>query len=643
LEYSAAPSHGFIRYRPDIDGLRAFAVLAVVVYHALPAVLPGGFIGVDIFFVISGYLISGQIFGELRQGRFNLAAFYGRRVRRIFPALAIVLLATLSYGFVILLPSELAELGGDVAGGAGFAANLMLWQEAGYFDRAAMLKPLLHLWSLGVEEQFYVVWPITLWALYRVGWLRQGLLVGLAGASFALSVVLAGQHPAADFYSPYTRFWELAAGALLAWMQRPCTVMADAISLVGLFLLSGSLVLLNSQMQFPGWLAMIPVLGALLLLGAGPEAWVNRKLLSRRVAVRIGLVSYPFYLWHWPLISYAHFLNEARPLKTFPAICLIAAALGLAAATYQWLERPLRFGGAKRGKTIFLSAVMLVTGGFGAATWAEHGFPGRFPPLPNVDITKINVAVRDGIFKPTPHMRVIKLDGITVAELGDTGSAIMFTGDSVLFQWGPRAEELLDEGRLRHRVYFVVGASCRPFPGVTYAPAFAFCANMGKAQAQVIQQDHIGTIVIGALWQGTFGNAPLSATKLYAGIEDELAVWVRQGHGVYLILPTPVGTGFDPAMMVTHRLTGFDVDQAMLKGVPMAQLVAGMAPISSQLKMLAQQAGAKTLDPLTDICGKGPVCSPFFAAGEPKFSDPNHLRPIFVRSNIMFFDQILTN
>ncbi len=633
MQTPAAP-HGFIKYRADIDGLRAIAVLCVVIYHAMPYALPGGFIGVDVFFVISGYLISGQIFGEIREHRFSLAAFYGRRVRHIFPALILVLLATLAYGFVILLPSELAALGADVAGGAGFVSNLMLWQEAGYFDRAAMLKPLLHLWSLGVEEQFYIFWPVALWLAHRAGVLRLWLLVALTAASFTASVALATAHPTMDFYAPFTRLWELAAGALLAW-RPPVPRGENTMSWAGLLLILGGAAALNARLVFPGWWAIIPVLGAVLLIAAGPEAWVNRKLLSRRAAVFIGSISYPLYLWHWPLISYAYFINNARVLKTFPALCIIAVSMALAAATYRWVERPLRYGSHKRTKTIYLALAMAATCAAGAATWAAHGFPGRFPDLPRTDIGKINLAVRDGVFATTPHMRVTVEDGITIGELGDTGSAIMFTGDSMLLQWDARVEQLLVEGRLRHRVYFVSGPSCRPYPGIGYAPDFTYCYNMPKVQARIIAREHIGTIIIGARWPDTLG-------PLAPGLTAELAGWIGQGHGVYIILPAPRGTRFDPALMVRHGFTGFTVNQAMFAGVPFSDLPAYAAPIAGELTAIAQQTGAKTLDPRPDVCGSGPICSPFFADGEPKFADENHLRPVFVRTNVLFLDALLT-
>src|SRR5215213_7670850 len=195
------------KYRPDIDGLRAFAVLAVLLYHAFPQAVRGGFVGVDIFFVISGFLISSILFTEITKGRFSFTMFYGRRIRRIFPALVICLAAVLAYGFVSLTPAELAQLGKHVFFGAGFLSNVVLWSESGYFDSAATYKPLLHLWSLGIEEQFYILWPALLWLAFRVKAKVGRLLAVLFLASFTINVALSITNIAADFYLPVSRFW----------------------------------------------------------------------------------------------------------------------------------------------------------------------------------------------------------------------------------------------------------------------------------------------------------------------------------------------------------------------------------------------------------------------------------------------------
>jgi peptidoglycan/LPS O-acetylase OafA/YrhL len=286
-------SPGASTYRPDIDGLRAFAVLSVVLYHAFPKALRGGFVGVDVFFVISGFLISSILFSEITEHRFSITGFYGRRIRRIFPALAVCLTAVLAYGFVSLLPVELAQLGKHVFFGAGFLSNIALWSESGYFDIGASLKPLLHLWSLGIEEQFYIIWPPLLWLAFRMKVPFGRLLVGLFLVSFATNIALSKNNISADFYLPMSRFWELLAGAALAWRQdiEITTKLRSWISAAGLAALLISTALLKSDMRFPGWPALLPVAGAMASILAGPKAIVNRIAFSNRAAVFIGLIT----------------------------------------------------------------------------------------------------------------------------------------------------------------------------------------------------------------------------------------------------------------------------------------------------------------------------------------------------------------
>jgi len=208
------------KYRPDIDGLRALAVLSVVLYHAhaFPKVLKGGFIGVDIFFVISGFLISTIIFSGLERGSFSFFDFFCRRIRRIFPALLLVLISCYAFGWFVLLADEYKQLGKHIAAGAGFVSNFVLWTESGYFDAGAETKPLLHLWSLGIEEQFYIVWPLILWWAWKKKFNLFTITLVLAFFSFGLNLAKYRVNGVADFYSPQTRFWELLAGALLAYI-----------------------------------------------------------------------------------------------------------------------------------------------------------------------------------------------------------------------------------------------------------------------------------------------------------------------------------------------------------------------------------------------------------------------------------------
>jgi peptidoglycan/LPS O-acetylase OafA/YrhL len=363
-------------YRPDIDGLRAIAVLAVVGFHAFPRLDPGGFVGVDIFFVISGFLISTIILAKLASHSFSFQDFYARRARRIFPALLAVLAACLVAGWVLLLPFEYKELGKQIVGAAGFASNFLLWHEAGYFDASGEAKPLLHLWSLGVEEQFYLLWPLLLF--FSRG--RRGLMLAgtalLALASFAYSLHATHHAPGAAFFSPASRWWELMAGGLLAQLVAHRGVLGGAIgnvaSLTGLALIAATLLLLDQTQAFPGWWALAPVLGTFLVLFAGPTAWLNRVVLSNRALVGCGLISYPLYLWHWPLISFAWIYRSAPPTVAM-RIGAVALAFVLSWATYMFIERPIRFGGRGRRTALALLALLAVTGAVGGAVYAGNG------------------------------------------------------------------------------------------------------------------------------------------------------------------------------------------------------------------------------------------------------------------------------
>lgn len=399
------------KYRPDIDGLRAIAVLSVVIFHAFPKLLRGGFIGVDVFFVISGFLISTIIMGSLERNTFSFIEFYIRRINRIFPALLLVLIAGLVFGWFALFADEYKQLGKHVAGGAGFISNFLFWSESGYFDAAAEVKPLLHLWSLGIEEQFYIVWPVLLWLTWNRRLNLLLITISLAVISFYINVRGVHQDAVAAFYSPLTRFWELLMGSILAYvkLQHQNTPLHpksrleveigkvfshffrknkkqtfdDVQSLIGAFLLLvGALTV--KERYFPGWWAIIPTLGAMLIIAAGSHAWFNRKVLSNRVLVWFGLISFPLYLWHWPLLSFAQIMQGEMP-SVLTRVVAVLLAIIFAWLTYLWIERPLRFGKHSQLKTIVLLLLMGIVGGVGYVCFIKNGFEYRSEQIKVVD------------------------------------------------------------------------------------------------------------------------------------------------------------------------------------------------------------------------------------------------------------------
>ena len=376
-----------------------------MIFHAFPGVLPGGFIGVDIFFVISGFLISSIIFKGLQRESFSFPGFYANRIKRIFPALLLVLSVSFVFGWFFLLPGEYAQLGKHILGGAGYIENFVLRREAGYFDVKSSLKPLMHLWSLGIEEQFYLTYPLLLWLVWRfrrnVFWVITSLML----ISFSLNVWRVRGDAVSSFFLPQTRFWELWMGGALAWLDvfkqdehrgiaggglvsrftdRGLTDWDDAIarnvtSTVGIVLIGVALVFVHER-SFPGWWALLPVGGASLLILGGPAAWINRTVLSSRVAVFVGLISYPLYLWHWPILSFARMLRGDE-LSTGVRIAAIVLSFVLAWATWRFVESPIRFGRKIWIKTAALVVTSVIVAYIGYAIQRADGLAGRFKNL----------------------------------------------------------------------------------------------------------------------------------------------------------------------------------------------------------------------------------------------------------------------
>jgi peptidoglycan/LPS O-acetylase OafA/YrhL len=461
------------KYRPDIDGLRAIAVLSVLGFHAFPRQFRGGFIGVDIFFVISGFLISTIILESLERNSFSAGQFYARRIRRIFPALLIVLIATLVIGWFTLLPADYKQLGKHVAGGAGFASNFVLWDETSYFDKEAETKPLLHLWSLGIEEQFYIVYPSVLW----LAWKRRFRLSAVTGViallSFALTMTVYRFDDLADFYSPLTRFWELMVGSLLAHMQLynqravgPARLTPDDSpdaagendrqetqrsylrhlrSCLGMLLIAVGLIVISQQDHFARWRALLPTLGAALVISAGVPGCINRFILSNRVLVWFGLISYPLYLWHWILLCFARINTENGSPKIEIRVAALFVSIALSWLTYKLIEKPLRFGKHNNDKAIVLCVFMAVIGGAGFYVYRHNGLPFRFPRIVQ-DLTDFNYdskkAYREGTCFLTQYQNYdafsaceTKVDGSkkTLVLWGDSHAAQLYPGYQINF------------------------------------------------------------------------------------------------------------------------------------------------------------------------------------------------------------------
>jgi peptidoglycan/LPS O-acetylase OafA/YrhL len=413
-------------YRADIDGLRALAVIVVILFHAFPNIFGSGFIGVDIFFVISGYLISSFILKNLFANSFNFASFYSRRVNRIFPALLFILITLLCLSWYYLIPDDFSKVSKHVFGSSTFLSNIVYLSEAGYFDDAADQKPLLHLWSLAIEEQFYIIWPITLALAFRFRLEVVKLIIFALLFSFALNIYRASYDTNFAFFSLQTRAWELLLGGFIAYIDLRLSASAtpinryvsNAVSFTGAALIVAGLVLITKDVRFPGWWALLPTIGAACMIAAGPLAFINRHLLALPPLRAIGLISYPLYLWHWVLLSFVAVLLN-HPLDMWMTLGLVGASIGLACLTYLAIERPIRQHFNNGKTTLILLILMVCLGAIGLYGYKHHGILGQ---------TKQGILINDTGIYPCKD----KFDAKQICIFGnlDSSEVILIYGDS---------------------------------------------------------------------------------------------------------------------------------------------------------------------------------------------------------------------
>ncbi len=509
-----------LEYRPDIDGLRAVAVLAILLFHAFPEMLPAGFIGVDIFFVISGYLIGGIICSKLKQDTFSFLDFYSRRVRRIFPALFTVLLFFGFAGWYLLLADEYRALAKHSTAAALFIANFAFWSEAGYFDQAAETKPLLHLWSLGIEEQFYIVFPLLLWSAWRLRLSLRRAVILLGSLSFAANLLIAGTDPIADFFAPWNRAWELMVGAALAFSPAGARspALRSALSGLGIALLGLSFMLTTRASSFPGALAALPVAGAALIIFSGSGTVLNR-LLASRALVWIGLISYPLYLWHWPLLTFTRILSPEAP----PASCIVgvvALSFLLAWLTERYVERPWRADGRAAQKILTLILFMVSIAVAGTLISRNDGYPERLVFKELDQLTSANNLSLRSLPPSCPDSdslpQVLRSGCILHVNAGAAPRVVVW-GDSHAEFWRHPFAELAKERGFELYIFSLPG--CPPLKGVRrtdFTSTTAHCSTLEASDlvlGDVLRLEPAALFVVGR-WD-LYSNGWVRGGRLY--------------------------------------------------------------------------------------------------------------------------------
>ncbi len=614
---------------------------------------------------------------DLDAGSFSFWNFYRRRVKRIFPALAVLLIVSALFGWTVLFDYEYEPLGKHIAASAAFILNFVLWRETGYFEPAANLKPLLHLWSLSVEEQFYVVWPLLLWLAYKKN-IQVFFLVLVGGAlSFLINVQGVNHHSLASFYLIPARFWEFLMGCTLAckmplwgqqiglrskqlfpplrWLSLPTgrTVINNMLAGLGLTILIATIFLLDKNMRYPGWWALLPTAGTFFLIAAGPKSIVNSKLLGNRIMIFIGLISYPLYLWHWPVLTFSKIILTGL---TFPVKSgVIVISFILAWATYEFIEKPIRFGKScqhlKMGLVIALFIVMAVVGGL---MYQKIIHPRLFYAT-----LKIAEANRDWDYPDNGG--VVDKKNIKISRIqGDPTKGILLIGDSHIKQYWPRFKHLNEKDKRLGEVIFATSI-CPPLPNIERISESGQCHLFFDQAMELAKEKGIKSVVFGGYWEayiiGHFGyneknyvpdiadyrnsyKSPLyidgsGLKKIFAEYQAAIEILISSGKKVTIILSNPTSPLYEPGSFVSSRLTSnvkFNNDPFILR----RDYVSFVAPLHDRLRKIAQETGAGIIDPIQYLCGEEKCY--VTANGSPIYKDDNHLRSSYVRENAEFLD-----
>lgn len=642
FEEPRAPGHSELRYRPDVDGLRAVAVLAVVFYHYGFWQVPGGFVGVDIFFVISGFLITGIIHREMAEGHFTIRHFYERRIRRIFPALFAMLAVASVAAWFLLFPIDFEAYAKSLVATAFFATNFEFWREVGYFDLAASFKPLLHLWSIAVEEQFYLLFPLL---LLLAGTSSRWKLLSVVGVLLIISFVFslwAVEHSSSTaFYLLPSRMWELMTGAVIALAPLPSLprVWREVMAFAGAALIAWAIWTYDRWMAFPGISALAPCLGAALIIYAGIGGNTISRMLSAKPVVFTGLISYSLYLWHWPVLVFTQIaLNRTlHPLEIYACIAL---SFALAVFSWRYVERPIRRHRGLGWRALFGSAAaaMAVTAIGGVAVASTQGVPARMQP----EIRKILAEERNH----EPRMDIcfgLNARDVREGRLCRIGSvqakdlSFILWGDSHADALLPAVQKVAQE---KDRAgLFAATDSCAPLLGVV-RPDAKKCKPFNDAVMKLAVKPSIREIILDARWsKNAYGTArgegngrifphdeqgegtDLLSTEavFYRGLERTVRKLTEAGKQVVIIASIPEAGYSVPRMMAHLRMEGDD--RKLTRSLP--TFLKHQKFIFGALNRMRALYGARILYPHRILCATG-ACE-LSLDDRPLYRDEHHL------------------
>ena len=632
-------------YRPDIDGLRAVAVLSVMLYHFGATWLPGGFTGVDIFFVISGFVITLKLRREIEAGEFSIIGFYDGRVRRILPAALAVILTSIVAGYFLLWPGDYESLGASAAYSAAGLANLFFFWNTGYFDQESGLQPLLHFWSLGVEEQFYVAWPVVLWVTLSVTRSRPKVVLALLTAATALAFVYAerrvGYDPKAAFYLPQFRAWELSLGALLVFVptitNRALSILA---AMAGVALIVFSFLAIHETGHFPGVNAAYACIGASLLIwpqASNPVA----ATLSLRPVIFVGKISYSLYLWHWPVwVFYRHY-NNGVPASLPEAILLAALTFTLATLSWLYVEKPFRRPLGNRWKVVAAGLVSVALVAFAGNTVVSNaGFLSRTStatePLSSL------ATMWEWNCPSTVDLPGIGTNCSFGAPWGTASERIILWGDSHAEHMAP----LLQVYAAKHNASVVLYRACSPaFDNKQFIPSHFeypdYDVACGRAHDAVVSlaanDSQIDEVVLASSWSSVADtivgadrqdspSRKAGVAMLEGAVESTARQLVGAGVAVSVIATVPIWPT-DPVPCAVNTASNLlrKPCAASEHSVKSAAFDDGQADEYRALELAASDAGASIIEPGKVLCTPGPECIAW-VDGDFLYRDRSHFR-----------------
>lgn len=626
------------KYRADIDGLRAIAVLSVIFFHA-DIGFPGGFVGVDVFFVISGYLITGLILKELDGGQFQVLEFWERRVRRILPALTIVVLTSLIAGWFLFLPLEFKGLGQSAVAQAMLLSNVYFWQKSDYFAPAAEMKPLLHTWSLAVEEQFYLFFPLLLIAINRFS--RKSLIPAillLCGVSFSLSVYCSYRHFSANFYLLPTRAWELLIGSFIAAIPtRRASVrwLSESLSWGGLLAILCAVFFYDHDTRFPGVAAILPCVGTALVIWANGHTLTSvGKLLTARPIVFIGLISYSLYLWHWPVFVFSKY-PMLEPIPQAKRILLLLASMLLAVLTWRFVETPFRKRMLLKSRAQIFTFASITTAALllaGLAVYKMHGFPSR---IPADALRYANGATNHAFINELGLKDALNENFI---EIG--------TGDKLLpidlLVWGDShamaAMSALDSLCKEHSIRGVAATHSGAAPLVGYEGKYDCSLKedtipFNSAVVEFIRRKRVGNVVLIARWE-LYIKADKGTERLRSGVLAMVDALLDSGAKIWIMRQVPKHHWDVPSSLTATVLRGGDPEEL---GLPLSEHLNELENQNPIFEGIAGKLPTVTiLDPTELFLTSNNLCR-VAMGGEALYYDYNHLtvagamvlRPLF--------------